>query len=69
MEYLLEIDVPSETDRIFELHGVTVFCDAKSYLFINGVEVDYHDDVLNGGFRFTNPNASRSCGCGTSFSV
>lgn len=69
MEYLLEIDVPKESDRVFDIHGVTVFCDAKSYLFINGVEVDYHDDVLNGGFRFTNPNASRSCGCGTSFSV
>lgn len=69
MEYLLEIDVPKDTDRVFNLHGVNVFCDPKSYFFINGVEVDYHDDVLNGGFRFSNPNAERSCGCGTSFSV
>ena len=48
---------------------VKVFCDPKSYLFINGTEVDYLDDLLNGGFRFSNPNVSRSCGCGTSFAV
>src|SRR5690554_1854649 len=69
MEYLLEIDAPAETDRVFEVHGVKVFCDPKSYLFINGVEVDFVSDALNGGFRFSNPNAQRSCGCGTSFAV
>lgn len=69
MEYVLEIDEPSDADRVFESHGVKVFCDPKSYLFINDVTVDYVDDLLNGGFRFENPNASRSCGCGTSFAV
>lgn len=69
MEYVLEIDAPGEADRIFDSHGVKVFCDPKSYFFINGVVVDFLDDLLNGGFRFENPNASRSCGCGTSFSV
>lgn len=69
MEYVLEIDAPSETDRVFDVHGVKVFCDPKSYLFINGVRVDFINDVLNGGFRFENPNAARSCGCGTSFAV
>lgn len=69
MEYVLEIDEPGASDRVFESHGVKVFCDPKSYLFINDVTVDYVDDLLNGGFRFENPNASRSCGCGTSFAV
>ncbi len=67
--YLLEIDEPSDSDRRYTSNGVEVFCDPKSYLFINGVEVDYIDDILNGGFRFENPNVSRSCGCGTSFAV
>lgn len=69
MEYVLEIDAPTENDRVFDIHDVKVFCDPKSYLFLNGVEVDFINDVLNGGFRFSNPNASRSCGCGTSFAV
>ena len=69
MEYVLEVDAPNDTDRVFECHDVKVFCDPKSYFFINGVVVDYVDDLLNGGFRFENPNASRSCGCGTSFAV
>ena len=69
MSYLLEIDEPAETDRVFESNGVRIFCDPKSYLFINGVQVDYIDDLLNGGFRFENPNVKRACGCGTSFAV
>ena len=69
MEYILEIDAPGESDRVFDSNGIRVFCDSKSYFFINGVTVDFNTDVLNGGFRFENPNASRSCGCGTSFAV
>lgn len=69
LSYLLEIDEPGEKDRVFESLGVRVFCDPKSYLFINGVVVNFDDDILNGGFRFENPNAQRSCGCGTSFAV
>jgi iron-sulfur cluster assembly protein len=69
LSYVLELDEPGEADRVFESHGIPVFCDPKSYLFINGTIVDYVDDLLNGGFRFENPNVSRSCGCGTSFAV
>ena len=69
LSYVLDIDEPGEKDRIFESDGVRVFCDPKSYFFINGTEVDFIDDMLNGGFRFENPNVSRACGCGTSFSV
>lgn len=69
LSYVLELDQPEDDDRVFESHGVAVFCDPKSYLFINGTIVDYVDDLLNGGFQFENPNVSRSCGCGTSFAV
>jgi len=69
LSYVLEIDEPSETDRTYESKGIAVFCDPKSYLYINGTEVDFSSDLLNGGFRFTNPNAARGCGCGTSFSM
>ena len=69
LSYELAIDEPGDKDRIFEAHGVRVFCDPKSYLFINGTNVDFSSDLLNGGFRFENPNVKRSCGCGTSFTV
>lgn len=69
LSYLLEIDEPADNDRLFESQGVRVFCDPKSYLFINGTEIDFSSDLMNGGFQFTNPNAKRDCGCGTSFSV
>jgi iron-sulfur cluster assembly protein len=69
LSYLLEIDQPGESDRIYESNGLRVFCDPKSYLYVNGTRVDFSRDLLNGGFRFENPNAERSCGCGTSFSV
>jgi len=60
---------PKEKDFVFEHHGVRVFVDPKSYLYLNGLTVDYHLDMLNGGFKFVNPNASAGCGCGTSFRV
>ena len=69
LSYVLEIDEPGESDRIFESHGIKVFCDPKSYLYINGTHVDFNSDLLNGGFAFENPNVKRGCGCGTSFSV
>jgi iron-sulfur cluster assembly protein len=69
LSYVLEIDAPGEKDRRFDSHGLTVFCDPRSYLYVNGTEVDFSSDLLNGGFKFTNPNAARSCGCGTSFTV
>lgn len=68
--YTLDVtETPDETDEVFEGHGVRVVCDAKSYLYLNGTEVDYEDELLKGGFVFNNPNAKRSCGCGASFSA
>lgn len=69
LSYVLEVDEPHENDRIYESAGVRVFCDPKSYLYVNGTEVDFSSDLLNGGFAFGNPNVKRGCGCGTSFAV
>ena len=70
LNYVLDIvEGPGENDRVFHMHGIQVFCDPKSYLYLNGTEVDYESSKLGGGFKFTNPNAKRSCGCGTSFAV
>ena len=58
-----------EFDRVFETEGVKIVCDSKSLVYIDGMTVDFSRDLVGGGFRFVNPNASGSCGCGTSFSV
>ena len=56
-------------DKEFESNGLTIVCDLKSWLYLKDVEIDYSDDLLNGGFKIKNPNAERTCGCGTSFSA
>ena len=58
-----------EFDKEFESNGLTIVCDLKSWLYLKDIEVDYSDDLLNGGFKIKNPNAERICGCGTSFSA
>jgi len=58
-----------EFDESNQQHGIRLIVDKKSYLYLNGTEVDFHDDLDNRGFVFNNPNAKRSCGCGSSFSV
>src|SRR2546427_7087595 len=54
-------------DRVFEQHGVKVIVDPKSYLYLNGTTLDYTDGLNGTGFTFTNPNATGTCGCGSSF--
>tara|TARA_B100001250_G_C19767080_1_gene775296 strand:+ start:567 stop:950 length:384 start_codon:yes stop_codon:yes gene_type:complete len=58
-----------EFDKLFESNGLKIICDLKSWLYLKNVEIDYSNDLLNGGFKIKNPNAERSCGCGTSFSA
>lgn len=58
-----------EDDRAEEIKGVKVIVDEKSSLYLDGVEVDFHDGLMGKGFVFNNPNASGTCGCGESFSV
>jgi iron-sulfur cluster assembly protein len=70
MSYSLEFDTEmGPHDREFEIEGIKVVCDKKSYLYLNGTTLDYVRQGLTGGFTFVNPNAKSSCGCGTSFSA
>ena len=70
MSYKMDFSTEKkEFDKIFETNGLSVICDLKSWLYLKDIEVDYSDDLLNGGFKINNPNAERSCGCGTSFSA
>ena len=69
MSYTLALDTKQkEGDEAFSFDDVTVLVDMKSFLFLNGTTLDYVEDVMGGGFKFENPNAERSCGCGSSFS-
>ena len=52
-----------------EQFTVTLICDPKSYLYLNGTEIDFKDEVMGRGFVFNNPNATSTCGCGSSFSA
>lgn len=70
LQYLMRFDSRIQPqDRVFEYKGVKVVCDARSLLYVAGLTIDYSGDLLGGGFKFHNPRAKRSCGCGTSFSV
>lgn len=60
---------PAPNDKVFEQDGVKVFIDPKSFLYVKGLTLDYSGGLNGTGFTFKNPNASKSCGCGTSFSV
>ena len=70
LSYTLAFDEdPKEKDTVLEVEGVKVYVDPKSVLFLSGMVLDYSSDLLNGGFRFNNPNAKRTCSCGSSFSA
>ena len=58
-----------ETDQIGEASGVRIVCDPKSFLYLNNTEIDFEESLMGRGFKFGNPNASKTCGCGESFSV
>jgi len=71
MSYKLEFESkpPAEKDLLIEQDGVKVVVDPKALLFIVGTELDFSDGLNGTGFLFNNPNAKRTCGCGTSFSA
>lgn len=69
-QYFLEFaDAGHKGDRELDSHGVKLFVDPKSFLYLQGTEVDFVDSLGGSGFKFSNPNAKRTCGCGESFSV
>ena len=61
-------EAATERDKVFDLNGVRVFMDPKSLLYLAGVKLDYVDGLYGAGFKFDNPNAANTCGCGKSFS-
>src|SRR3989338_8736486 len=62
-------DKQGEQDRLYEINGIKVVSDLKSLLYLDGMLIDFSTELVGGGFRFINPNAKGSCGCGTSFAV
>ena len=71
MEYVLrpiEREI-NERDKVIKSGDLNLIVPFSSFVYLIGTEIDFSDDLLNGGFKFTNPQAERSCGCGTSFSV
>ncbi len=72
MSYMMDFIDPStarDDDRVFDYDGFQLVCDPKSLLYLYGLVLDYSDAMIGGGFQFTNPNASQTCGCGKSFAV
>jgi len=68
--YLLDLtEQCREDDEQMEQHGIKIVCDPKSYLYLNGISIDFKDEVMGRGFVFNNPNATSTCGCGSSFSA
>jgi iron-sulfur cluster assembly protein len=60
---------PRERDRVFTFGDLRLFVDPKSFIYLSGMVLDYENTLMKQGFNFINPNASRSCGCGSSFSA
>ena len=70
LSYNIRFDTqPRERDRVFTFSGVRLFVDPKSFIYLSGMILDYENSLIKQGFNFVNPNASRSCGCGSSFSA
>ena len=72
MSYFMDfVKIPEEKDKMFEFGEppVTVAVDRKSYLFLNGTEIDFEQTMMKTGFMFNNPVAGRSCSCGESFTL
>lgn len=69
MTYVLGFDHPSEKDMHFEVEGISCIMEKSHEMYLLGMQVDWQDGLNNRGFTFKNPNASTTCGCGTSFAV
>jgi len=69
LSYKMDLDQKRDGDRVFERGGARIIVDRKSYLYLNGTELDYADDLMHSGFNLRNPNVKRTCGCGASFGV
>jgi len=62
-------DKIGQYDQVYDIDGVKVIVDAKSAIYLQGTQLDYQKDLMGGNFKFLNPNANKTCGCGESFSA
>lgn len=69
MTYVLGFDHPAANDNHFEIEGISCIMDKSHEIYLYGMLIDWQDGLNNRGFTFKNPNASSTCGCGTSFAV
>jgi iron-sulfur cluster assembly protein len=70
LSYVMRLDPqPRDRDKIFEEFGARIFVDPKSLIYLNGTTLEYEETLMRQGFVFQNPNATRSCGCGSSFTA
>ena len=67
--YVLGFDKPTEKDDVFIIEGIEVLIEKTHFMYLMGMTIDWVDGLNNRGFSFNNPNASSTCGCGSSFSV
>lgn len=68
-EYVLNFGAPNNRDLVFNTDGLPVVIDRKSYVVVKGLEIDWSKDLSAPGPRFSNPRATSTCGCSTSFSI
>ena len=70
LSYTINFDEKiSPHDQVYDFDGVKVLVDAKSAIYLQGTQLDYQKDLMSGAFKFVNPNANKTCGCGESFSA
>jgi len=70
LSYTINFDEKiGQYDQVYEISGIKVIVDAKSAIYLQGTQLDYQKDMLSGNFKFLNPNANKTCGCGESFSA
>ena len=69
MTYVLGFDQPTDKDEFFEIEGISCIMEKSHGIYLMGMEVDWQGGLNSRGFTFNNPNASKTCGCGTSFAV
>ena len=67
MEYQMKVTEPISSDTTIQINNVQISIDTESLKFLEGSTLDYNDDLNDSGLKINNPNATRSCGCGTSF--
>jgi iron-sulfur cluster assembly protein len=70
LSYLFRLEAKERpSDQVYEFDGIRIFVDPKSLLYLDGMTLDYQESLIHSGFAFENPNAKKSCGCGTSFTA